>query len=96
MASYAELRAQIAELEEQAKAIKESEIAVAKNQITEIMKQYGLTIADLGGISKPKLSKAREPVAIKYRDPESGATWTGRGRAPLWLNGKNKEDFLVK
>jgi hypothetical protein len=25
----------------------------------------------------------------------SGATWTGRGRSPTWLGGRNKNDFLI-
>jgi DNA-binding protein H-NS len=35
-------------------------------------------------------------VPAKYRSAETGETWTGRGRAPLWLAGKNKDDFLIK
>lgn len=34
-------------------------------------------------------------VAPKYRDAKSGATWTGRGRAPDWIAGKNRDDFLI-
>ncbi|WP_442854270.1 H-NS histone family protein [Acidovorax sp. Leaf84] len=34
-------------------------------------------------------------VAQKYRDEKSGATWTGRGRAPAWIAGKNRDDFLI-
>lgn len=95
MTSYSELQAQIAELQKQAEAARTLEVAAAKAKIADIMKEYGLTLADLGSAGKAKPQKAREPVAIKYRDPESGATWTGRGRAPLWLNGKNKDDFLI-
>ena len=40
--------------------------------------------------------KPRAPVPMKYRDPASGQSWTGRGRAPKWLEGKKKEDFLIK
>ncbi len=35
-------------------------------------------------------------VAIKYRDPETNKTWTGRGKPPLWIAGKDREQFLVK
>lgn len=32
----------------------------------------------------------------KYRDPDSGKTWTGFGRAPAWLAGaKNRDAFLI-
>lgn len=31
----------------------------------------------------------------KYRDPETGKTWCGRGKTPLWLVGKDKEQFKI-
>jgi DNA-binding protein H-NS len=34
-------------------------------------------------------------VAAKYRDPLTGASWSGRGRAPKWIEGKSRADFLV-
>ncbi|WP_268959019.1 H-NS family nucleoid-associated regulatory protein [Paraburkholderia solitsugae] len=35
-------------------------------------------------------------AAVKYRDPKSGATWSGRGRAPTWLAGaKDRTKFLI-
>jgi DNA-binding protein H-NS len=39
--------------------------------------------------------KPTTKVAPKYKDPETGATWTGRGISPKWLAGKNKADFLI-
>jgi len=93
-ATYAELKAKIVELEKQAAQARTSEISGAKAQIHELMKAYGLTIADLGGAAKPV--KARKTVDAKYRDTTSGNEWTGRGRAPKWLTGKNKEDYLIK
>jgi DNA-binding protein H-NS len=92
--TYADLKAQIAALEKQAAQVRDSEISAAKSQIREIMQTYGLSIADLGGVTKAP--KARKTVAAKYRDTATGQEWTGRGRAPTWLNGKNKEDYLIK
>ncbi|GJH35809.1 H-NS histone family protein [Paraburkholderia hospita] len=38
----------------------------------------------------------RGPQAPKYRDPKSGATWSGRGPAPAWLAGaKDRSKFLI-
>ena len=42
-----------------------------------------------------KASRSGAGVA-KYRDPKSGRTWTGFGRAPQWLAGaKKREAFLI-
>ncbi|ASV96729.1 H-NS family nucleoid-associated regulatory protein [Paraburkholderia aromaticivorans] len=36
------------------------------------------------------------PQPAKYRDPKSGATWSGRGPAPAWLAGaKGRAKFLI-
>jgi len=42
-------------------------------------------------------AKAAKSVgAAKYRDPKTGATWTGHGRAPGWIAGvKDRTSFLV-
>jgi len=42
----------------------------------------------------------RTIVEPKYRDPMSGATWSGRGRPPRWLSeaveaGRSREEFLI-
>lgn len=94
MTSYADLKAQIAALEKEAAQVRDTEIAAAKQQIREIMQTYGLTTADIGG--KAKEVKVRKPVPAKYRDTSTGEEWTGRGRAPKWLDGKNKDDYLIK
>lgn len=42
-------------------------------------------------IATPSVSK----VAPKYRDPVTGQTWTGRGKPPAWIAGKDREQFLI-
>ncbi|MEM5368947.1 H-NS family nucleoid-associated regulatory protein [Paraburkholderia azotifigens] len=38
----------------------------------------------------------RGPQPAKYRNPETGATWSGRGPAPAWLAGaKDRTKFLI-
>ncbi len=43
----------------------------------------------------------RAAVAPKYRDPDSGATWSGRGLTPKWLvekekTGKSRGEYLIQ
>lgn len=43
---------------------------------------------------------ARVTLPAKFRDPASGATWSGRGRTPVWLaaylaQGKTRDAFAV-
>lgn len=97
MTTYQEYQAKIAELQNLAENARKEELSKAKEQIAAIMRDHGLTLADLAGVGKPaKVLKPRAPVPMKYRDEATGQTWTGRGRAPKWLEGKNKDDFLIK
>ncbi|OBV41658.1 H-NS family nucleoid-associated regulatory protein [Janthinobacterium psychrotolerans] len=95
MTTYQEYTAKIAELQELAEAARKNELAGAKAQIAGIMKEYGLSIEDLKE-TKTKPVKAPSTVAVKYRDDATGETWTGRGRPPRWLEGKDKNQFLIK
>jgi DNA-binding protein H-NS len=73
--------------------------AIARAQA--LVNEFGLTAADVfgGGATRaggkaPSAASGRK-VAPKYRDPATGKTWTGRGRAPTWLEGKDRQQFLI-
>jgi hypothetical protein len=38
--------------------------------------------------------KSSGPAAVKYKDPASDKTWSGRGRRPAWLSG-DPDQYLV-
>jgi DNA-binding protein H-NS len=44
--------------------------------------------------TKRKGKYPRGPQPAKYVDPETGAMWSGRGKAPAWL-GEDRERFAV-
>lgn len=95
MAKYQELLAQKAALEEQIEVARQAELQAVIQQVRQVVQDYGLSVEDLG--LQPKRGKktsAKAPVAPKYQDPKTGATWSGRGRAPAWL-GKNRARFLI-
>jgi DNA-binding protein H-NS len=96
MATYRELKAQAEALLKQAEAARRAEIASVVAEIQARMKEYGITLEDL----KRGAGKARGTVAAKYRNPVTGETWSGRGRAPKWLaeemaKGRSKDAFLA-
>ncbi|WP_420484821.1 H-NS family nucleoid-associated regulatory protein [Delftia acidovorans] len=31
----------------------------------------------------------------KYRNEATGSTWTGRGKPPAWIIGKDRSEFLI-
>lgn len=98
MASLKEIQAQIEQLQQQAAAQRESELAGAVQQIRDLMQEYGITVDDLqskarkGAASK---GTAKKTGTVQFRDPQTGDTWSGRGRMPNWLSGKDKEKFRL-
>jgi len=34
-------------------------------------------------------------VPAKYRNPETGDTWTGRDKEPVWIRGQDREAYLI-
>ena len=61
-----------------------------------MVEQYGLTAEDIFGRGRRATRQATAaPGAPKYRDPESGSTWSGRGKPPGWIRGKDREQFLI-
>ena len=95
------------ELIERATAIRDGKIGAERqafiNRIRAEAEGLGLTMQDLITTPKPerKTAGGREPAAVKYKDHETGATWTGRGRMAKVFRerldqGRSLEEFLVK
>jgi DNA-binding protein H-NS len=98
MTKLQDLIAQKEAIEAQIAEQRRKELSEAISQIKALVTAHGLTANDIfGGASRRSKSTDKSPskVAAKYRDPISGATWSGRGLAPKWLAGKNKEDFAI-
>jgi len=95
MESSKELMAQIAALELRVVEVRESEIADALAKVLALVTEYELTPIDIFGKNGLKASgKKKAKIAAKYRD-QNGNEWTGRGRTPKWIEGKDKSKFLI-
>ncbi|NIE81843.1 MULTISPECIES: H-NS histone family protein [unclassified Burkholderia] len=92
MSTYKELLEQRAALETEIQAAQAEERAQALNEVKRIVSEFALTKREIFGISK---TRKRQPVPPRYRDPESGATWSGRGRPPAWIDGKDRSQFQI-
>lgn len=99
-----ELRRQAAEIEQQINQARKSERAEVVAKVKQLMADNGLTVADLGLKDAKRNSGSSAlsgtKVAPKYRNLDTGETWTGRGLQPKWIqaaiqNGKKLEDFAI-
>jgi DNA-binding protein H-NS len=95
---YEEIQAKIADLQAQAEVVKREEKQQAVDMARTMISAYGITARDLGLDKAPKLKSGPKPgnkIAAKYRDPDSGATWSGRGKTPKWINGADRAAYAI-
>jgi DNA-binding protein H-NS len=94
MKTYHEILQEIENLKAQAATARAAEISEGVAHIKAIMAEKGVTCADIcrvnagAGAGPRRSALAGSHVSIKYRDPATGATWTGRGKRPRWLAAK--------
>ncbi|MUV21492.1 H-NS histone family protein [Burkholderia thailandensis] len=95
--TFQELRARLKSVAEAAEIARKREAADAIKVIRKTVLQYGISAEDIFGRARPNggRGKRRGPAAPKYCNPETGATWSGRGRPPQWIVGRNRDRFLI-
>jgi DNA-binding protein H-NS len=100
--------AALAELQAKIEVEQGKYTAAVRAAVESALSTCGLTLADLVD-AKPsaksasaKAGKTRKPPfkgkqPAKYRDPKTGTTWSGMGRAPGWItNARNRDRFLIE
>ena len=95
MASYKDLLKQRELLEQQISEARQREISDAVAQARAIVEEFGLTQQDVFPAGRARSAVKGSKVAAKYRDPATGATWTGRGKAPRWIQDQDRAKFEI-
>jgi DNA-binding protein H-NS len=115
--TYLALQAQIKRLQDKAESVRVKQRQPVIASIVRSMHDYSITLDELkNAIAKGVPATRKSPgrpaaakgatkparqVAPKYRHPDTGETWTGRGKPPRWLvaaeaSGAERESFLIK
>jgi DNA-binding protein H-NS len=101
MSPLSELLTQREALERQIQAAQAADKSRAIAEVKRLMALHGLTATDIA--AKPAATRSassERKVAPKYQDPETGASWSGRGLRPRWLvaaisSGRQLEEFAI-
>lgn len=110
--SLKSIETQIRKLQARAQALRERDRKPVIAAIVKQMRAHDITPAEIteafGKTRAPKTkapakaaaTRARKAVPVKFRHPESGNTWTGRGRTPRWIleaeqAGTDRSSFAV-
>lgn len=95
--SYKDLLKQREDLEKRINEARRQELSATVAQVRGLVAEYGLTAQDVfpSGRGSRSSSTSGVKVAPKYRNPETGETWTGRGKAPKWIQNQDREQFAI-
>lgn len=98
MTTYKELKSQAEALAVKAEEARLAELDAVVQDIRAKVAEYGITEKDIFGRHRSRTgTQVKSPGEVKYRDPKTGATWSGRGRPPEWLKRvRNRDRFLVQ
>lgn len=111
MASYQEIldqieqkkksdQSEIQKMRRAAEQQRKAELSGIIQQIRGLMKQYDLSVEDLGMRKARRTKTVKAKGIVKYRNPADGKGWTGKGRKPQWVvdalaRGKSLSDFAI-
>ncbi len=100
MSNYKELLKERELLEAKIQEARRAELASALQTVRTLVNEYELTQQQVfpparGPRSLVASAGTGSKVAPKYRNPATGQTWTGRGKAPKWIDGQNRDQFLI-
>ncbi|SRR5258708_5827214 len=112
MATLEQIQAKLKKLQAQAEVMLAKKAQIAVDKIRALMLEHGLTTADIEAKAKVRregktqrkdasndgkvVVGVKATGAPKYQHPNTGATWSGHGRAPAWIAGaKDRTRFLI-
>lgn len=94
--NYEALMAEQAALQVKIQEARARHLAGVVKDIQAKVAQFGLKPDDVFPEFNFSRKRNMSPAVPKYRDPVSGATWTGRGKAPEWIANKDREQFAIQ
>jgi DNA-binding protein H-NS len=92
MSQYNALLAELNQLNEQIATARKAEADNALAQVRALVDDFGFTATDIFGARRGVKRSTATPL---FRNPETGETWSGRGREPHWIKGKDREALRI-
>ena len=93
---YAKLLERRSQVDDEIRSLRQARKLEIIEFIIELLEEFEINIGDIMDRTASGERKRRAKPKPKYYDPVSGATWSGRGKKPKWLGGRNPNDFLLR
>jgi len=96
---------EIQKLQRKMRSIKTRQRRPVMNTIVRSMIEYEITPAEIERLYNRQIERAKaggtSKLPPRYKNPETGVTWGGRGRPPKWIveaeaQGRSRDEFLIE
>jgi DNA-binding protein H-NS len=95
MSTYKELLLQQRKLNQQIAQARDDDAAAALARVVSLVAEFGFTAQQVFPWTPEPVKRERHKAEVKFRNPVTGAGWSGRGREPRWLAGKDRSAYAV-
>ena len=95
MMSYRELKEKASELDLLIREARNAEFGAALEEVRTRVAEFGFTQEEVFGVASDR-RRRRFNKRPRYRDPETGIEWSGWGREPFWIKGKDRKKFEIE
>ncbi|MBE0624183.1 MAG: H-NS histone family protein [Burkholderiales bacterium] len=93
---YEELLLQRARLDAEIAAVRSARQSDVIVQIVKLMHEYDITVEAIQmWLETEQGDKRRRRIRPRYWNPQTGETWSGRGKRPRWMAGRDPNEFLL-
>ncbi|NTZ88393.1 H-NS histone family protein [Burkholderia metallica] len=88
-------------MERQAVDEKINEIRLIKrdeviSHIVKLMQEFIINPSEIEQKFSDQYKNTRRRARPRYFDPATGSTWSGRGKRPRWMKGREPSEFLIQ
>ncbi|MCA8023666.1 H-NS histone family protein [Burkholderia metallica] len=84
------------EMEREISQEKERVAALVATRVREVLEEFGLDIDVVPRDRYSTVARKKRIIAPKYWNPQTGQTWSGRGRTPQWIVGRDREQYRIE
>lgn len=95
MSIYKELLIQQRKLDQKIAQSRDDETKAALVKVLSLVAEHGFTAQQVFPWKPLPVKPDRPKAELKFRNPVTGAGWSGRGREPSWLAGKDRSAYAV-
>ena len=82
-------------MEAEIERAREAEFEDALAEVRKLVSMFRFVPADVFGDRRENPRK-RAANRLKYRNPQTGVEWSGMGREPFWIKGKDRAQFEIR